>query len=128
MQKQFECIAMDGGGKEHRVTIMAENQMDAATAIKEKGMFPVSIVSTAESSNKGDRIKAMRRDVAKRKMSPFDFWKAFIFIVLVGTLLIAAIVFDSKVRRQGYDYRNRYEQRVQQTVREMVREECLKNQ
>ncbi|MFW5996439.1 MAG: type II secretion system F family protein [Lentisphaeria bacterium] len=65
----FQYIAMDGSGKEQKGRIDASNQQDAATQLKQQGLFATSITE-AKSSKKTGGEKAKKNAPAKAKKKP----------------------------------------------------------
>ena len=52
---KFSYVAMDARGRETKGEIEADNQTVALTRIREKGLFPTSVVDAASSSAKGKK-------------------------------------------------------------------------
>ena len=114
--QEFKCIAMDGGGKEHRLDILAEDQKEAISVIKEKGMFPVSVRAKDEVIVEAPTLKG----VANRTLILATAVVAIVF----AAITISICYFYSGDKGSSYPYEND----VKQTIKEMVREGCLKNQ
>ncbi|MFW6414648.1 MAG: type II secretion system F family protein, partial [Verrucomicrobiota bacterium] len=65
----FQYIAMDGSGKEQKGRIDASSQQDAASKLKQQGLFATSITE-AKSAKKTGGEKAKKNAPAKAKKKP----------------------------------------------------------
>ena len=63
---KYNFVAMDGQGKEQKGNIDAENENDASSKLKEKGLFPTSISENKSGSSKG-KSKGKARKKSKKK-------------------------------------------------------------
>ncbi len=68
---KFNYVAMDGQGKEQKGVVDADNENDATSKLKEKGLFPTSI---SEDKGKGSSKKAgaKKRTSGKKKGGGFS--------------------------------------------------------
>lgn len=64
---KYNYVAMDGQGKEQKGSIEAENENDASSKLKDKGLFPTSISGDKSAGGKKEAGGAKARPAAKAK-------------------------------------------------------------